>query len=95
MNQQDIVDILNERIKELEEEGENPDELDDGEDEPTHSLGGGAPSRPMGGPSLGNFDNEEPDIETPEEPSEGPEEPASPELAPQVDLADIEGQDLV
>ena len=95
LNQQDIVDILNERIKELEEEGENPDELDDGEDEPTHSLGGGAPSRPMGGPSLGNFDNEEPDIETPEEPSEGPEEPASPELAPQVDLADIEGQDLV
>lgn len=89
LNQQDIVDILDERLKELEDEGETPDDLDDGEDtEVERPMGGGAPSSR---PSLDiNVNGPEESEETPE-----PEEIETPELAPQVDLASIEGEDLI
>lgn len=94
LNQQDIVDIIDERLKELDAEGVDVEDEYTGDNDGPTAIGGGAPSRvsggPMGGPSLDNgpdLDIEEPEVE--EEP------PAKPELAPQVDLANIEGQDLL
>jgi len=90
LNQQDIVDILDERIKELEDEGETPDDLDDNEDT---NINTDRP--PMGGAPVNHsldINVNEPD-ETEE--FEGPEETTTPEIAPQVDLASIEGEDLI
>lgn len=100
LNQQDIVDILNERIKELENQEQEQEseiyqdqanEIAEGED--------GIDISPRG-PGLNSFeppkerDNEidVPDIES-EEKSEEPL--PEPEKAPQVDLANIEGEDLL
>ena len=95
LNQQDIVDIIDERLKELEDEEKTPDDLDDNEDTNTNidrPMGGGAPSSPsldinVNGP-------EENETETPEA-EENETETETPELAPQVDLASIEGEDLI
>lgn len=90
LNQQDIVDIIDERLKELEDEDKTPDDLDDNEDvETERPMGGGSPSSR---PSLdinvnGPEENETPEIEE--------TETETPELAPQVDLASIEGEDLI
>lgn len=89
LNQQDIVDIIDEKLKELEDEGVTPDDLDDDEDtEVERPMSGGAPSSR---PSLDiNVNGPEESEETSE-----PEESETPELAPQVDLASIEGEDLI
>ena len=92
LNQQDIVDILNERIKELDEEDKSIDEMDDNDDKPSDMSSGGMPPHSLGAPDI-NINNIETDDTTPE--AETDEETSAPELAPQVDLADIEGQDLV
>lgn len=82
LNQQDIVDILNERIKELEvaEQEENSDvENIEGDSDNTHL------DNDIDTDINHDFDvniTEEPDIELPE-------------IAPQEDLAEIEGQDLL
>lgn len=100
LNQQDIVDILNERIKELENQEQEQEseiyqdqanEIAEGED--------GIDISPRG-PGLNSFeppkerDNEidVPDIESEEKSKEPLPEP---EKAPQVDLANIEGEDLL
>lgn len=86
LNQQDIVDIIDERLKELEENGEDIDNLDDNEDVPVRmSNGGGMSTGPssFGGENVPNFEEEpEEEIET--------EEHETPQLAPQIDLAEIE-----
>ena len=90
LNQQDIVDILNERINEIEDEGKDVDDSDDGEDVPMRPLGGGG-STSHSSPTINinNAPESEPESAVETEPVE------EPELAPQVDLAGIEGQDLV
>ena len=89
LNQQDIVDIIDERLKELENNDETPDDLDNNKDvEIERPMGGGAS---LSRPSLDiNVNGPEEAEETPE-----PEEVTQPELAPQVDLASIEGEDLI
>lgn len=90
LNQQDIVDIIDERLKELEDEDKTPDDLDDNEDvETERPMGGGAPSSR---PSLDINVNGPEENETPETEET---ETETPELAPQVDLASIEGEDLI
>ena len=86
LNQQDIVDIIDERLKELEENGGDIDNLDDNEDVPVRmSNSGGMSTGPssFGGENVPNFEEEpEEEIET--------EEHETPQLAPQIDLAEIE-----
>lgn len=90
LNQQDIVDILNERINEIEDEGKDVDDSDDGEDVPMRpSGGGGSASHSSPTININNAPESEPESAVETEPVE------EPELAPQVDLAGIEGQDLV
>lgn len=96
LNQQDIVDILNERIKELEAEEQEQesedyqdqaDEMTGGDDDIEISSGGEVKSNP--------FEDIKPK-ESDQEKSELPELPKDkPEQAPQVDLANIEGEDLL
>ena len=97
LNQQDIVDIINEHLKELEtdtDDNGNPIESNESESDDNHTMSSG------GGPSpdfdfdidLGGNEESEEDLDTSNEESEESEEP---ELAPQVDLTDIEGEDLV
>ena len=93
LNQQDIVDIIDERLKELEDEDKTPDDLDNNNEntEIERPLGGGTPSNR---PSLDINVNGPEETET-----NGPEETETnietPEIAPQVDLASIEGEDLI
>ena len=91
LNQQDIVDIINEHLKELEtdtDDNGNPIESNDSENDDNHEMSSG------GGPSNDfNFDFDMGGGNEEEIPEEEPEE--EPELAPQVDLTDIEGEDLV
>ena len=104
LNQQDIVDILDERIKEIEQEEKEQEEngeVDDNEtqNEPMSSGSlGSIGSRSRG--SVNNVKNEPED--TTEVPTESNEESTEevtphpmtddnrPQLAPQVDIADIE-----
>ena len=65
---------------------------DDNDDKPSDMSSGGMPPHSLGAPDI-NINNIETDDTTPE--AETDEETSAPELAPQVDLADIEGQDLV
>lgn len=93
LNQQDIVDILDERIKELEKEekealakGEVPQQEDEKGGEFEMSGGGSAPS------SLGNMpiNNNEPTNNSGNEIVPNPmTDENRPEIAPQVDLAEI------
>lgn len=91
LSQQDIVDILDARIKELEKEGGFDEEEVATEDGDDVSLGGSP--RHSGPAGLGSaFDVED----TGDTGDTGVEEPnPTPELADEVELADIEGQDLV
>ena len=88
LNQQDIVDIIDKHLKELEENG--TDEEDDTDEEPENKFkmsGGGPSSSPK--PSLGNSEPE-PTDDNGNEIVPNPMTPENkPELAPQVDLADI------
>lgn len=105
LNQQEIVNIINERLDELEEKGidvdkasEEEDKEDSGDIDMDINVGG-----PSSGPDFGpdisgpDLDMGEPtdidtDIESEPEPESGTNEP---ELAPQENLADIEGEDLL
>lgn len=102
LNQQDIVDILNDRLKELETEEaeaeaeEYQEQAEDlaGGDDLKLSPKGNVESNPFEDnvPAF-DLDNEE-ELDVKEEPlPELPKE--APEQAPQVDLADIEGEDLL
>lgn len=94
LNQQDIVDIIDERLKELEDEEKTPDDLDNNENEEPLSRpsGGGVSSNPSLDINVnGPEENETPEVEE----TETEPENATPELAPQVDLASIEGEDLI
>lgn len=88
LNQQDIVDIIDKHLKELEENG--TDEENDTDEEPENKFkmsGGGPSSSPK--PSLGNL-GPEPTDDNGNEIVPNPMTPENkPELAPQVDLADI------
>lgn len=97
LNQQDIVDILNERIKELENQEleqdaedyqDQAEDIADGDVKANNKL---APKAP-GIKSFDSTDNEIPEESTTEETEEPLPEP---EKAPQVDLANIEGEDLL
>lgn len=102
LNQQEIVNIINERLEELEEKGidvnkaaEEEDKEDSGDIDMDINVGGPSSSpnfgSDLGGPDL-DFDiPEEPEPET--ETEEGTT--GEPELAPQENLADIEGEDLL
>ena len=96
LNQQDIVDILNERIKELEAMGETVDDENnpDAESHTTNQMSGGGfdSSRPSLDINV-NDNSEDMEVEEPE--VSNTEELETPEIAPQVDLAEIEGQDLI
>ena len=88
LNQQDIVDVLDEHIKELEQEEKKVDDFDDskGSDEDLEMS--------SGGPDIdlnfnGGFDDFGSDEDFEEEPLE------EPELASEVDLSNIEGEDLL
>ena len=105
LNQQEIVNIINERLDELEEKGidvdkaaEEEDKEDSGDIDMDINVGGPS-SGPDFGPDIGgpDLDMGEPtdidtDIESEPEPESGTNEP---ELAPQENLADIEGEDLL
>ena len=91
LNQQDIVDIINDYIKELEQEESEDETLNNTTDEDSdiQFKGGNAPTGSTGfNPPLDR------PSET-EEPKSNLETNTEPELAPQTDLADIEGEDLV
>ena len=97
LNQQDIVDILDTSLKEKEaEEAEEIDETKAGGDDFEMSAGGGSSSMPPMG-NLGNTDEEKsPGIPIDTiEPTAETEPESAPELAPQVDLANVEGQNLL
>lgn len=95
LNQQDIVDIIDERLKDLENEEdedsvEDTDSVENTEDTEAHfnmsSGSNGASTSSF--PSLDKEDSTEtPNLETPTS--------TQPELSNQVDLADIEGEDLL
>lgn len=93
LNQQEIVNILNERIKELEKEENEAmiEEVEDGIDEATEDDGfefkGGK------GGLDGGFDDIPPFEETPE--LDIPNEEPNLEMPEQENLADIEGEDLL
>lgn len=102
LNQQDIVDILNDRLKELETEEaeaeaeEYQEQAEDlaGGDDLKLSPNGNVESNPFEDnvPAFDLDNEEEPNVKEeplPELPKEAPEQ------APQVDLADIEGEDLL
>ena len=98
LNQQDIVDILDTSLKE--KEAEEAEEIDEtkagGGDDFEMSAGGGSSSMPPMG-NLGSTDEEKsPGIPIDTiEPTAETEPESAPELAPQVDLADVEGQNLL
>ena len=95
LNQQDIVDILNERIKELDAEEVEIDELDDSDVENgAHIPMGGGPISNRPSLDINVNDNSE-ETNVGNEETENTEELETPEIAPQVDLAEIEGQDLI
>ena len=94
LNQQDIVDILNERIKDLENEEQEKDaedyqeqaeDMTDSDNDFELSSGGSVESNPF----KNTLNKEQPE----EKPT--PNNIEKPELAPQVDLANIEGEDLL
>ena len=102
LNQQEIVNIINERLEELEEKGidvnkaaEEEDKEDSGDIDMDINVGGPS-SSPDFGPDLGGPDL---DFDIPEEPEPETETEegttGEPELAPQENLADIEGEDLL
>ena len=102
LNQQEIVNIINERLEELEEKGidvnkaaEEEDKEDSGDIDMDINVGGPS-SGPDFGPDLGGPDL---DFDIPEEPEPETETEegttGEPELAPQENLADIEGEDLL
>ena len=98
LNQQDIVDILDTSLKE--KEAEEAEEIDEtkagGGDDFEMSAGGGSSSMPPMG-NLGSTDEEKSlgiPIDT-IEPTAETEPESAPELAPQVDLANVEGQNLL
>ena len=95
LNQQDIVDIIDERLKELEqEEKENPpEETDDEEAEFDMSSGGPVGGSGFGGPSvdIDINDNEETNNDNDITPNPMTDE-NRPQLAPEVDLAEIGGE---
>ena len=90
LNQQDIVEIIDERLKELEDEDTDVDDLDSENTDENVKVGGGAPSRPSMNMDI-NVEEPETEINNEEEPNET----ETPEIAPQVDLASIEGEDLI
>lgn len=98
LNQQDIVDILDTSLKE--KEAEEAEEIDEtkagGGDDFEMSAGGGSSSMPPMG-NLGSTDEEKsPGIPIDTiEPTAETEPESAPELAPQVDLANVEGQNLL
>lgn len=100
LNQQDIVNILNERIKELENEEDSIDEKSDNDKENDIPMSG-ANVPPSAPPMRHNFnDNEDEEVNIPTENNTETEtntdtETETPEIAPQVDLASIEGEDLI
>lgn len=98
LSQQDIADVLNEIIKEKEEDIEAQEENGDGEDDETFdniSSSGGISSRPKPGVGLGGPSEEEDetpnleDLKDTEVPNLGANSPD------EIDLSEIEGQDLV
>lgn len=92
LNQQDIVDIIDERLKELEqEEKENPPEETDDEDAEFEMSSGGPVGGLGGGPSvdIDINDNEETDNDITPNPMTDENRP---QLAPEVDLAEIGGE---
>ena len=94
LNQQDVVDIINQTLKEKEKEDQ--ENIEDDGDDFEMSAGGGSSSMPPRG-NLGNTNEGEP-LEIPTdttEPTTETEPESTPELAPQVDLADVEGQNLL
>lgn len=103
LNQQEIVNIINERLEELEEKGidvnkaaEEEDKEDSGDIDMDINVGGPS-SGPDFGPDISGPDldiGEPTDIDTDIE-SEPESEANEPELAPQENLADIEGEDLL
>ena len=97
LNQQDIVDIIDERLKELEqEEKENPpEETDDEEAEFDMSSGGPVGGSGLGGPSvdIDINDNEETNNDNDNDVTPNPmTDENRPQLAPEVDLAEIGGE---
>lgn len=98
LNQQDIVDIINERLKDLENEEKNSDDNTSKNVDDTDldiDIGGGSDSfgPPTGGLNHKGLDLDEPNLD--ELDLEGPEEIEEPEIAETTNLADIEGQDLL
>lgn len=105
LNQQEIVDILNERIEELEKEEKDKDKQEY-EDKVNDEIGdandfdfeGGdeVESNPFKNSDIASNDfDETEDDNISDESNENNNEPNQPELAPQTNLADIEGEDLV
>lgn len=97
LNQQDIVDILNQRLKDLENEENDIDENEVGDlqDDNMPSMGEGSPASSHSLDINVNNNSDEDidtDVDTDEETTN---EPTTPEIAPQVDLADIQGEDLI
>lgn len=103
LNQQDVVDIINERIKELDneerdktqEEQEKQISGDEEEKETTHSSSGSSFTPPMNKPDDMGTNNNETDDTKPNTPPDEESDINSVELANQENLADIEGQDLL
>lgn len=95
LNQQDIVDIINDYIKELENKKPTSEELTGETDTNDISFKGGSSSAPSAPSASSGFNPplNRPDLS--EEPEANIETNTTPELAPQTDLADIEGEDLV
>ena len=95
LNQQDIVEIIDERLKELEQDGEEPTDVDTTEGD--ENIPNNMPSSMGGGPthSLGSFGEENTEMPEEEQGEENTETTERPEIAPQVDLASIEGEDLI
>ena len=90
LNQQEIVDIINEQIKKLEQEQQeketedNLDDIDAGEEHQEDDLDLDLDSNVNMSNTFKNEPTEEPDLDREE-----------PELAPQEDLNNIEGEDLL
>ena len=98
LNQQDIVDLINERLKQYEDNEEDKDTIpnEDNEEDMNNDFDVdvdiNAPSHSFDNDFEPNF-NDVPERE-PEEP-ETQEPEATPEIPEQQDLADIEGEDLL
>lgn len=100
LNQQEIVNIIDQLLKDMEKEA-NEQATDDAEDALdgdgsnfTPSGGGTGPSS-FGGPRMPRDTEEETDASDVSDVEPPAVERPTPEVAPQVDLADIEGEDLV